>query len=186
MKLNRTPLAAALCCMALASGSALAAGDSTTGSNASSMDRGTSASPMDSNRMGSASTHMNSQTVRQVQQALRDKGHNPGPIDGMMGPRTQAALQAYQRSEKLSGASGLDERTLEALGVQASGGMGSMGTPSARGAGDAGSSAGGTGGTMGGTGGTGKTGGMTTDPATTPGGTGSRSGTGGPSGTGSK
>jgi peptidoglycan hydrolase-like protein with peptidoglycan-binding domain len=63
---------------------------------------------------------MDSQTVRQVQQALADKGHDPGPVDGMMGPRTRAALQAYQRSQNLTGSSGLDQRTLESLGVQAS------------------------------------------------------------------
>jgi len=194
MKRNRTPLAVALCCMALASGSALAAGDPATGSSASSMDRGTSsASSMDRSRMGTASTHMDSQTVRQVQQALRDKGHNPGPIDGIMGPRTQSALQAFQRSENLSGASGLDQRTLDGLGVQAGSGMGGMGSsPSARGAGDSGSSAGGTTGPTGGAGGTtsgsdtGTMGGRTTDPATTPGGAGDRSGTGSPPGSGTR
>jgi peptidoglycan hydrolase-like protein with peptidoglycan-binding domain len=63
---------------------------------------------------------MDSSTVRQVQQALADKGHNPGPIDGMMGPRTRAALKSYQRQQNLSGASGLDQQTLNSLGVQAS------------------------------------------------------------------
>ncbi len=194
MKLNRTPFAAALCCMAIASGSALAAGDSTTGSSASSMDRGTrSDSSMDRSRMGTAPNHMDSQAVRQVQQALRNKGHNPGAIDGIMGPRTHSALQAYQRSENLSGASGLDQRTLDALGVQASPGMGSIGSsPSARGAGDSGSSAGGTIGPTGGAGGaasdsnTGRMGGTATDPASTPAGAGDRSGTGSPSGTGTR
>jgi len=31
--------------------------------------------------------------VRAAQQALRDQGFNPGPIDGRMGPRTSAALR---------------------------------------------------------------------------------------------
>src|SRR5205823_69580 len=30
--------------------------------------------------------------VRTAQQALRDQGYNPGPIDGVMGPRTSAAV----------------------------------------------------------------------------------------------
>ena len=33
--------------------------------------------------------------VREVQEALLKSGHDPGPIDGIMGPRTRAALRAY-------------------------------------------------------------------------------------------
>ena len=33
--------------------------------------------------------------VREVQQALAAAGYNPGPIDGVMGPRTKAALRKY-------------------------------------------------------------------------------------------
>ncbi len=33
--------------------------------------------------------------VREVQQALRDAGYDPGPIDGIMGPRTRSALRTY-------------------------------------------------------------------------------------------
>ena len=33
--------------------------------------------------------------VREVQQALLDAGYDPGPIDGVMGPRTKAALRKY-------------------------------------------------------------------------------------------
>lgn len=39
--------------------------------------------------------------VDDAQRALRDLGHQPGPIDGVVGPRTQAALMSYQRSEGL-------------------------------------------------------------------------------------
>jgi len=100
----------------------------------------------------------NTETVRQVQQALSTKGHDPGPADGIMGPRTRAALQAYQRSQNLSGASGLDQRTLDSLGVQAS--ASGMSNPTGTGAGttargsmDGSSSAGGTGAVTGGSGG---------------------------------
>ena len=31
--------------------------------------------------------------VRQVQEALKAQGHDPGPIDGVMGPQTQQALR---------------------------------------------------------------------------------------------
>ncbi len=34
-----------------------------------------------------------------MQQALKDKGFEPGPIDGTVGPRTAAALRGYQKAE---------------------------------------------------------------------------------------
>jgi hypothetical protein len=37
-----------------------------------------------------SSTH-----VRELQEALQQSGYNPGPIDGIMGPRTKAALRQY-------------------------------------------------------------------------------------------
>ncbi len=36
-----------------------------------------------------------------MQQALRDNGFDPGATDGVMGPRTAAALKADQKYEKL-------------------------------------------------------------------------------------
>jgi peptidoglycan hydrolase-like protein with peptidoglycan-binding domain len=147
--------------MALASAPlAFAAGD-TTRSSTTNMDRSTSS--MGAGHYGSASS-MDSQTVRQVQQALADKGHNPGPIDGMMGPRTRAALQSYQRQNNLSGAKGLDQQTLDSLGVQAAasassgrmaGSTGTSGSSTRAGSasGDSASSAGGAGASAGGSGG---------------------------------
>lgn len=150
MKPNRTTIAAALCCMTFASGAAFAANDNA--SPNSSMGHSSSSTMNRSGTSGmGASSHnaanMDPQTVRQVQQALSDKGHNPGPIDGVMGPRTRSALQDYQRSQNIT-AGDLDARTLESLGVQASAsGRGNMGS-------DSGSSAGGTSGAYGGSGGT--------------------------------
>src|SRR5690349_10295747 len=37
--------------------------------------------------------------VKQVQQALKDKGQDPGPVDGKMGPKTQAALTSFQQAQ---------------------------------------------------------------------------------------
>jgi peptidoglycan hydrolase-like protein with peptidoglycan-binding domain len=56
--------------------------------------------------------------VRQVQQALKDKGHDPGQIDGVMGPQTKQALQSFQQAQGISGAGELDQQTLAALDVQ--------------------------------------------------------------------
>lgn len=36
--------------------------------------------------------------VRQLQEKLAQLGHDPGPVDGLYGPRTAVALQAFQAS----------------------------------------------------------------------------------------
>lgn len=33
--------------------------------------------------------------IRELQQALAKAGYDPGPVDGIMGPRTKAALRKY-------------------------------------------------------------------------------------------
>jgi len=40
--------------------------------------------------------------VMAMQQALKDKGFDPGSVDGVMGPKTSSALRAYQKSENLT------------------------------------------------------------------------------------
>ena len=60
-------------------------------------------------------------TVRQVQKTLNDRGFKTGPVDGKMGPQTQAALVNFQRAEKLQPTGRLDGDTLAALGVQKDG-----------------------------------------------------------------
>lgn len=52
-----------------------------------------------------------------VQRALARRGFNPGPIDGVLGGRTAAALRAFQERNGLS-TGGLLIETLDALGVQ--------------------------------------------------------------------
>lgn len=39
--------------------------------------------------------------MEEIQQALADKGFNPGAIDGAFGPRTRAAVKAFQRANGL-------------------------------------------------------------------------------------
>jgi peptidoglycan hydrolase-like protein with peptidoglycan-binding domain len=57
--------------------------------------------------------------VKAVQQALKDKGHDPGEVDGKMGPKTQQALRDYQQKEGLKATGRLDSETAAKLGVQA-------------------------------------------------------------------
>jgi peptidoglycan hydrolase-like protein with peptidoglycan-binding domain len=49
--------------------------------------------------------------VRSAQQALKGKGFDPGPIDGVMGPRTEAALKEFQQKENLTVTGSLDAET---------------------------------------------------------------------------
>lgn len=55
-------------------------------------------------------------TVKAVQRALRAKGYNVGPIDGVMGVRTQTILKKYQQEFNLP-IGNLNIQTLESLGI---------------------------------------------------------------------
>lgn len=63
------------------------------------------------NRMTSSSQ------VRRVQQALKAQGHDPGPIDGVMGPRTQEALRSFQTSQSLDATGDMNQETMDKLGL---------------------------------------------------------------------
>jgi hypothetical protein len=52
-----------------------------------------------------------------VQVALRDWGYYAGPIDGIMGPQTRAALAAFQADHGLLVTSAIDRPTLQMLGI---------------------------------------------------------------------
>lgn len=41
-------------------------------------------------------------TTREIQQALADLGYDPGPVDGLPGPKTTAAIKAFQAHEGLA------------------------------------------------------------------------------------
>ncbi len=56
-------------------------------------------------------------TVRQIQNALKDRGYEPGPSDNILGVRTKAALTKFQKDNGLP-VGKLDFETLRALGVQ--------------------------------------------------------------------
>ena len=55
-----------------------------------------------------------------MQQALKDKGFDPGPLDGVMGPRTASALKEYQKSENLTMTGRPDGETRAKLGMKVS------------------------------------------------------------------
>jgi len=57
--------------------------------------------------------------VRMVQQALKQQGYDPGPIDGVIGPQTTTALRSYQKAEGMQVTGRADTETLGKLGVGA-------------------------------------------------------------------
>ena len=61
---------------------------------------------------------------REVQEALKAKGNDPGPIDGRMGPKTRAALKAFQEANGLKATGQLDDQTADKLGVSKTTSMG--------------------------------------------------------------
>ncbi|MGZ0187819.1 MAG: peptidoglycan-binding domain-containing protein, partial [Alphaproteobacteria bacterium] len=61
-------------------------------------------------------TNTNGDVVQRLQRALKAKGHNPGPIDGVYGSQTRAAVSSYQKKAGLP-TGGLTIKTLNSLGV---------------------------------------------------------------------
>ena len=49
--------------------------------------------------------------IKKAQEALKQNGHDPGVIDGVIGPHTSAALRAYQKDQGLSITGRLDDDT---------------------------------------------------------------------------
>jgi hypothetical protein len=56
--------------------------------------------------------------IKKVQEALKNKGNDPGPVDGILGPQTKKALRNFQQSQGLKATGRLDAKTAKALGIQ--------------------------------------------------------------------
>jgi Putative peptidoglycan binding domain len=54
---------------------------------------------------------------KELQQHLKNRGFDPGPIDGVLGMRTKQAIVAFQTASKLDPNGLPDETTREALGL---------------------------------------------------------------------
>jgi hypothetical protein len=53
--------------------------------------------------------------VRSAQQALQEKGFDPGPVDGVMGAKTTAAIKEFQQKNNLTVTGTLDTDTRDRL-----------------------------------------------------------------------
>jgi len=62
-------------------------------------------------------TNMTRDRIAQIQRALKAKGFDPGPIDGVIGSKTMAAVRAFQRKNNLPVDKYLNIATVKALGV---------------------------------------------------------------------
>jgi peptidoglycan hydrolase-like protein with peptidoglycan-binding domain len=59
-----------------------------------------------------------SDEIKKLQEALKEKGEDPGIIDGRMGRKTHAAVRAFQKSNGLKVTGSLNPETANKLGVQ--------------------------------------------------------------------
>jgi hypothetical protein len=61
-------------------------------------------------------TNVTPDVIKKVQSGLRQSGYDPGPIDGVVGGQTTAALKSYQRSNNLA-VGGLTYETMKKMGI---------------------------------------------------------------------
>ena len=66
----------------------------------------------------------NTQHLRAAQEVLKERGMYEGEVDGIMGPKTQAALREFQKKEGLQETGRLDQQTMARLGVDKTGAKG--------------------------------------------------------------
>ena len=64
---------------------------------------------------------LSSLEIRSIQQALIDKGYEPGAVDGMWGNLTRAAVWNFQQKNGIDPSGEVDPQTLSALGVTLAG-----------------------------------------------------------------
>ena len=53
--------------------------------------------------------------VKATQKALNEEGYNAGAVDGLMGPKTRAAIRSYQEAKEMEQTGEIDRRLLISL-----------------------------------------------------------------------
>ena len=56
--------------------------------------------------------------VMSLQRALKEKGFNPGAVDGVLGPKTKSAIKSFQKSAGLEQSGEDNKQTREKLGIK--------------------------------------------------------------------
>jgi peptidoglycan hydrolase-like protein with peptidoglycan-binding domain len=59
-----------------------------------------------------------SEDIKKLQEALKAKGQDPGPVDGILGPKTRGAIKAFQEASGVKATGRLDDQTAQKLGVE--------------------------------------------------------------------
>jgi peptidoglycan hydrolase-like protein with peptidoglycan-binding domain len=70
------------------------------------------------NLIQEAPTLQHQNDAKSAQQALYDRGHYSGKVDGAFGLRTRASIRAYQKAENLPITGQVDAHTAAGLGVR--------------------------------------------------------------------
>lgn len=73
--------------------------------------------PLETSLSKEVSAVQHGNDVRKMQQALSDKGHYRGRVDGVFGLRTRASIRAYQKAEHLPVTGQIDIQTAGKLGI---------------------------------------------------------------------
>src|SRR5688500_14840319 len=67
---------------------------------------------------GTRVSNLEKEKKKDIEQALQDKGFEPGSVDGVIDSQTQSAISKFQRDNNLPATGTVDEQTAEQLGVE--------------------------------------------------------------------
>ena len=82
---------------------------------------------------GSGAINLSQEQIRDLQTTLIRQGFDIGEVDGRLGPRTERALMEFQKRQGLQATGHIDQRTVDALGINAGGKQGNRSEPSSTG-----------------------------------------------------
>ena len=67
---------------------------------------------------GTRVSNLEKEKKKAIEQALQDKGFEPGSVDGVIDSQTQSAISKFQRDNNLPATGTVDEQTAKQLGVE--------------------------------------------------------------------
>jgi peptidoglycan hydrolase-like protein with peptidoglycan-binding domain len=101
----------------LGGGVALLANPAWAGGGAHSYD-GNQAGRQGMHDSGKQVSNIGKEQKKDIEQALQDKGFEPGSVDGVIDAQTQSAISQFQRDNNLPATGTVDEQTAKQLGVE--------------------------------------------------------------------
>jgi hypothetical protein len=67
---------------------------------------------------GTQVSNLEKEKKKDIEQALQDKGFEPGSVDGVIDSQTQSAISQFQRDNNLPATGMVDQQTAKQLGVE--------------------------------------------------------------------